>query len=49
MKKFAQVLEVLALRPSRNRKIEAMTQYVASTPDRDRGYALAILTGALSF
>jgi len=49
MKKFAQLLEVLALTPSRNRKIEAMTQYFASTPDPDRGYALAILTGALSF
>jgi DNA ligase-1 len=49
MKKFAQLLEVLALTPSRNRKIEAMTQYFASTPDPDRGYALAILTGALTF
>jgi DNA ligase 1 len=49
MKKFAQLLEVLALTPSRNRKIEAMTQYFVSTPDPDRGYALAILTGALSF
>ena len=49
MKKFAQLLEVLALTPSRNHKIEAMTQYFASTPDPDRGYALAILTGALSF
>jgi DNA ligase-1 len=49
MKKFAQLLEVLALTPSRNRKIEAMTQYFAATPDPDRGYALAILTGALSF
>ena len=49
MKTFAQLLELLALTPSRNRKIEAMTQYFASTPDPDRGYALAILTGALSF
>ena len=49
MKKFAQLLELLALTPSRNRKIEAMTQYFASTPDPDRGYALAILTGALTF
>ena len=49
MKKFAQLLELLALTPSRNRKIEAMTQYFAATPDPDRGYALAILTGALSF
>jgi DNA ligase-1 len=49
MKKFAQLLELLALTPSRNRKIEAMTQYFAATPDPDRGYALAILTGALTF
>ena len=49
MKAFAQLLEVLALTPSRNRKIEALTQYFSTTPDPDRGYALAILTGALSF
>ena len=49
MKKFAQLLEVLALTPSRNRKLEAMVQYFRATPDPDRGYALAILTGALTF
>src|SRR5664279_5199413 len=49
MKQFAQLLELLALTPSRNRKIEALSQYFAATPDPDRGYALAILTGALSF
>ena len=49
MKAFAQLLELLALTPSRNRKIEALTQYFAITPDPDRGYALAILTGALTF
>jgi DNA ligase-1 len=49
MKKFAQLLELLALTPSRNRKIEALSQYFATTPDPDRGYALAILTGALTF
>ncbi|MEO7221043.1 MAG: cisplatin damage response ATP-dependent DNA ligase, partial [Devosia sp.] len=49
MKKFAQLLELLALTPSRNRKIEALTRYFATTPDPDRGYALAILTGALTF
>src|SRR5690606_21914171 len=42
-------LERLALTPSRNRKLEALVQYFAATPDPDRGYALAILTGALSF
>jgi DNA ligase-1 len=49
MKKFAQLLELLALTPSRNRKIEALAQYFATTPDPDRGYALAILTGTLTF
>ncbi len=49
MKRFAQLLELLALTPSRNRKIEALAQYFATTPDPDRGYALAILTGAMSF
>ncbi|HHY50100.1 MAG TPA: cisplatin damage response ATP-dependent DNA ligase [Alphaproteobacteria bacterium] len=49
MKRFAQLLELLALTPSRNRKIEAMRDYFASVPDPDRGFALAILTGALTF
>lgn len=49
MKRFAELLELLALTPSRNRKIEALSAYFATTPDPDRGYALAILTGALSF
>jgi DNA ligase 1 len=49
LKRFATLLELLALTPSRNRKIEALAQYFAETPDPDRGYALAILTGALTF
>ena len=49
MKEFAQLLELLALTPSRNRKIEALKDYFARTPDPDRGFALAILTGALTF
>ncbi len=49
MKAFAALLEILALTPSRNRKIEALSQYFATTPDADRGFALAVLTGALSF
>jgi DNA ligase 1 len=49
MKRFAQLLELLALTPSRNRKLVAMTDYFRDTPDPDRGYALAVLTGALSF
>jgi DNA ligase-1 len=42
-------MELLALTPSRNRKIEALSQYFRDTPHPDRGYALAILTGALTF
>ncbi|MEQ1768297.1 MAG: cisplatin damage response ATP-dependent DNA ligase [Devosia sp.] len=49
MKKFAQLLELLALTPSRNRKLEALSLYFKTTPDPDRGHALAILTGALTF
>jgi DNA ligase-1 len=49
MKSFAQLLELLALTPSRNRKIEALSDYFKRTPDPDRGFALAILTGAMSF
>ncbi|MBN9309535.1 cisplatin damage response ATP-dependent DNA ligase [Devosia sp.] len=49
MRRFAQLMELLALTPSRSRKIEAMAQYFRETPDPDRGIALAILTGALTF
>ncbi|MGV8831415.1 MAG: cisplatin damage response ATP-dependent DNA ligase [Devosia sp.] len=49
MKRFAQLLELLALTTSRTRKLAALTQYFRDTPDPDRGYALAVLTGALSF
>ena len=49
MKEFARLLETLVLTPSRNRKIEALAEYFSATPDPDRGYALAVLTGDLSF
>jgi len=49
MKDFAQLLELLALTPSRNRKLEALVTYFRTTPDPDRGFALAILTGAMTF
>ena len=49
MKRFARLLELLALTPSRTRKLAAMTAYFRETPDPDRGFALAVLTGALSF
>jgi DNA ligase-1 len=46
---FAALMETLVLTPSRNRKLEAMVEYFRSTPDPDRGFGLAILTGALTF
>ena len=49
MKRFAQLLELLALTPSRTRKLAALTRYFRAVPDPDRGYALAVLTGALRF
>ena len=49
MKRFAQLLELLALTSSRTRKLAALTQYFRDTPDPDRGYGLAVLTGALNF
>ncbi len=47
MKRFAELLELLALTPSRTRKIAALAQYFAEVPDPDRGLALAVLTGEM--
>ena len=49
MKRFAELLERLSYEPGRNGKLRLMTDYFRHTPDPDRGYALAALTGALSF
>jgi DNA ligase 1 len=49
MNRFAALLDRLAYEPSRNAKLRLMTDYFASTPDPERGYALAAITGALSF
>ncbi len=49
MKQFAILLENLLLTPSRNQKIAYMLKYFKEAPDPDRGYALAVLTGELSF
>src|ERR1700754_2942589 len=49
MKRFAELLDRLAYEPARNNKLRLMTEYFRSTPDPERGYALAALTGALSF
>src|SRR5262245_22965079 len=49
MNRFAELLDLLAYEPSRNNKLRSMTDYFRSTPDPERGFALAALTGALSF
>jgi DNA ligase-1 len=49
MNRFAALLDRLSYEPSRNGKLRLMTEHFRTTPDPDRGYALAALTGALSF
>src|SRR6266516_2760274 len=46
---FAQLLERLAYEHGRNAKLRLMTEYFRTTPDPERGFTLAALTGALSF
>jgi DNA ligase 1 len=48
MKAFAELLDALSFQPSRNGKLALLTTYLAETPDPDRGWALAALTGELS-
>jgi ATP-dependent DNA ligase len=47
--RFAQLLDSLQHEPSRLGKLRLMTDYFRSVPDPDRGFALAALTGALTF
>jgi DNA ligase 1 len=49
MNRFAELLDRLAYEPGRNNKLRLMTEYFRSTADPERGWALAALTGALSF
>ena len=49
MNHFAELLDRLAYEPARNAKLTLLADYFRSTPDPDRGYALAAMTGALSF
>ncbi len=49
MNRFAALLDALAFEPSRNAKLRLIVDYFRTTPDPDRGYALAALTDALSF
>jgi DNA ligase 1 len=47
--RFAALLDRLAYEPRRNAKLRLMADYFAHTPDPERGWALAAMTGVLSF
>ena len=47
MERFADLLDRLILTPSRNAKLTLLANYFRTTPDPDRGWALAALTGDL--
>ncbi|HEY5289210.1 MAG TPA: cisplatin damage response ATP-dependent DNA ligase [Caulobacteraceae bacterium] len=49
MRAFAHLLDRLSLTASRNDKLTLVTDFLRQTPDPERGWALAALTGALSF
>src|ERR1700761_6576334 len=49
MNRFAELLDRLAYEPGRNNKLRLVTNYLRNVEDPDRGYALAALTGGLSF
>jgi DNA ligase-1 len=47
VKAFSELIDRLVLTPSRNGKLRLLRDYFATTPDPDRGYALAALTDGL--
>ncbi|HET9159114.1 MAG TPA: cisplatin damage response ATP-dependent DNA ligase [Caulobacteraceae bacterium] len=49
MRAFANLLDRLSLTSSRNAKLTLVRDYLRQTPDPERGWALAALTGDLSF
>ena len=49
MHKFSELLDALVLNPGRNRKLQLLSDYLRTTPDPDRGFTLAALTGGLDF
>src|SRR5579871_3760800 len=49
MRAFARLLDRLAFTPARNGKLTLLRDYFAAAPDPERGWALASLTGVLSF
>jgi DNA ligase-1 len=49
MNKFAALLDALLFTPARLGKLRLIAEYFATTPDPERGWALAALTSELSF
>ena len=49
MNRFAALLDRLAYEPRRNAKLALIADYFRGTPDPERGWALAAMTGALTF
>jgi DNA ligase-1 len=47
MREFSQLLDGLVYTRSRNAKLKLIADYVRETPDPDRGWAMAALTGAI--
>jgi DNA ligase-1 len=47
--RFAELLDSLVFTSSRNGKLRLIREYFATAPDPERGWALAALTGELSF
>ena len=48
MREFSQLLDALTYTRSRNAKLRLIGDYLRKTPDPDRGYAMAALTGELN-
>jgi len=49
MERFAALVDALVYRRSRNGKLQLIADYLRTTPDPDRGWALAALTDGLDF
>ena len=47
MHEFSQLLDGLVYTRSRNAKLKLIADYLGATPDPDRGFAMAVLTGNL--
>ena len=49
MRRFAELVDTLVYTRSRNAKLDAIAEYLRTTPDPERGWALAALTDSLDF